>query len=209
MLDEPAQHAVIRGLQTSNRDAWAKLYDSYSLDVWRFVTRLLGNDAATVADVVQETFLEAARGAKGFDHRRGTLWQWLTGIAHHKVAAYWRQESRAARLQALVESNTIDAARWLNDGQQLPTETEQRELADLVRGALAELTPEYAALLTAKYLDDHSMSEIAGQWGSTIEAIKSKLARARAEFRTKFIGRYPTEMRTKEKTAVEQSKDVP
>jgi RNA polymerase sigma-70 factor, ECF subfamily len=184
LLDEPAQHAVIRGLQIGDRDAWAKLYDSYSLDVWRFVARLLGTDTTTVADVVQETFLEAAGAAKRFDPSRGTLWQWLTGIAHHRVTAHWRQANRLARLRKLAESQAIDASRWLYDGQQASQPAEQRELAELVRGALAELSPDYAAILVAKYLDERSLSEISAQWGSTVEAIKSKLARARAEFRS-------------------------
>ncbi|HZZ27729.1 MAG TPA: sigma-70 family RNA polymerase sigma factor [Pirellulales bacterium] len=218
MLDEPAQHAVIRGLQAGDRDAWAKLYDNYSLDVWRYVARLLGPDAATVADVVQETFLEAAGSAGRFDPQRGTLWSWLTGIAHHKLAACWRQAARAARVKTLAEAQAISLHRRLNDGQPFPL-AEQRELADLVRAALAELTPEYAALLTAKYLDEHSLSQMAGQWGNTVEAIKSKLARARAEFRTQFEMYFPDDRPTPKKATanqqptqaseVEQSRDTP
>jgi RNA polymerase sigma-70 factor, ECF subfamily len=191
LLDSPAQHAIIRGLQTGDREAWTQLYDSYSLDVWRYAARCLGADAPAVADVVQETFLEAAGAARGFNPQRGTLWQWLTGIAHHKVTAYWRQASRTARLQKLAESQAFDVNRWLCDGQPATQPIEQRELADLVRGTLAELTSEYAALLTAKYLDEQSLSEMAAQWNSTVEAIKSKLARARTEFRAKFERLYP------------------
>src|SRR5262249_34806158 len=191
VLDESAQHAVIRGLQTGNRESWAKLYDNYSLDVWRYAARCLGTDVAAVADVVQETFLEAARAARRFNPQRGTLWQWLSGIAHHKVSAYWRQASRVDRLQKLAEMQAIDVSRWLGDGQQAAQASLQRESADLVRGTLAELTAEYAALLTAKYLDEQSLSEMAAQWNSTVEATKSKLARARSEFRNTFERLYP------------------
>ncbi len=117
MLDEPTQLAVIRGLQAGDRDAWTTLYDSYSGDVWRYVARLVGPDAAAVADVVQELFLEAAKAAKSFDPARGTIWRWLTGIAHHKVAAYWRQTARAAKWRALAEARGDELGRWLNDGQ--------------------------------------------------------------------------------------------
>jgi RNA polymerase sigma-70 factor, ECF subfamily len=186
LSDEPTQHAEIRGLQTGNREAWAKLYDDYSLEVWRYAARLVGGDPAAVADVVQETFLDAARSARSFNPQRGSIWQWLCGIAHHKVAAHWRQTARAARLRELLESRSVELGRWLNDGQQVPHPVEQLETAELVRGILAELAADYAALLTAKYLDDRSLSEIAALWGSTVEAIKSKLARARTEFRAKL-----------------------
>ncbi|HND55545.1 MAG TPA: hypothetical protein PLV92_24190, partial [Pirellulaceae bacterium] len=43
-----------------------------------------------------------------------------------------------------------------------------------------------AALLTAKYLDDRSLEQLVGLFGGTVEALKSKLARARREFREAF-----------------------
>ena len=208
MSDEPTQHSEIRGLQIGNREAWAKLYDDYSLEVWRYTARLVGGDAAAVADVVQDTFLDAARSVRNFNPRRGSIWQWLCGIAHHKVAAHWRQTARAARLQEFAESRSIELGRWLNDGQQLPHPVEELETAELVRGILAELAADHAALLTAKYLDDRSLSEIAAQWGSTDEAIKSKLARARAEFRAKFEKFYLAESSAAKPAASKPSREV-
>ena len=186
MLDSERQTAVIRGLRNGSRDSWTTLYDCYSVDVWRYVARLLGPDAAAVADVVQETFLAAARSAKAFDASRGTLGGWLTGIAHHQVSMHWRQAGRAERLRKLAESGASEICRWL-DAVEPPAETwERRELADLVRGVLADLPVEYAALLAAKYFDDRSLEQMAENSGSSVEATKSKLARARREFRARF-----------------------
>jgi RNA polymerase sigma-70 factor, ECF subfamily len=208
LSDEPTQLAEIRGLQTGNREAWAKLYDDYSLEVWRYAARLVGGDAAAVADIVQETFLDAARSARSFNPQRGSIWQWLCGITHHKVAAHWRQTARAARLRELAESRSVELGRWLNDGRQVRHPAEELEMAELVRGILAELTADYAALLTAKYLDDRSLSEIAAQWGSTVEAIKSKLARARAEFRAKFEKFYSAESSAAKSAASKPRREV-
>jgi len=190
LLDEPEKLVVAAGLREGRREAWARLYDAYSLDVWRFVARLMGPDAAAVADAVQETFLEAARSAARFDPARGTLWTWLTGIAHHRAAAHWRKSERIANLRKLVESRAAEIRHLLNAAESnvdSPLELwHHNELAELVRSALADLPADYAALLTAKYLDDCSLAELSAQTGSSIEAVKSKLARARREFRTKF-----------------------
>ena len=190
MLDEPEQLVVAAGLREGRREAWARLYDAYSLDVWRYVARLMGPEAATVADAVQETFLEAARSAARFDPARGTLWTWLTGIAHHRAAAHWRQTERIANLRKLVESRAAEIRHLLDAAEsnvESPLEIWQHnELAELVRSALADLPADYAALLTAKYLDDRSLAELSAQTGSSIEAVKSKLARARREFRARF-----------------------
>ena len=186
MLDEHDQLAVIRGLQDGSRDAWTALYDGYGVEVWRYVGRLVANSGTDVGDVVQETFMAAARAARQFDASRGSLWSWLAGIAHHQAALYWRQIGKRTRLRALAEAGVIELRHWL-DGNESPHDVcERRETADLVRGVLSELSADYAALLTAKYIDQQSLDELARRFGSTVEAIKSKLARARREFRARF-----------------------
>ncbi len=185
LLDEQDQSAVICGLRTGNRESWAALYDGYSVDVWRYVARLVGPNVPDVADVVQETFLAAARSARQFDPQRGSLWSWLTGIAHHNVSLHWKQVNKAARLQRLAEAHAGVLHRWLDCSEDDCLPFEQSELAELVRGVLVELPSDYAALLTAKYLDEVSLDELSQQWGHSVEALKSKLARARLEFRRK------------------------
>ncbi len=194
MLDSHHQHAVIRGLRDGRRDAWTALYDGYSADVWRYVGRLVGGSAADVADVVQETFLAAARTARQFDAQRGTLWGWLTGIAHHQAAAHWRWNGQTNRLRMLAEAGAIDLRKWRDGTASADEIWGRRELAELVRGVLSELPLDYAALLTGKYLDEQSMDDLARTMGSSVDAIKSKLARARREFRDKFesLTREPT-----------------
>jgi len=184
LLDEHDQEAVARGLREGNREAWARLYDAYSQDVWRYVARLMGFPPHEVADVVQETFLKAARSARWFDASRGTLWSWLLGIAHHQAALVWRQEGRAARLQKLVETGNV--RRWLDDADSLKGMLEQRELIELVRGVLSEMPTDYAALLAAKYLDERSLDDLVREFGGSLDAAKSKLARARRDFRARI-----------------------
>jgi RNA polymerase sigma-70 factor (ECF subfamily) len=186
LLDEPDQIAVIRGLQEGRRDAWAKLYDGYSVDVWRYVARLLDGDAASVADVVQETFIEAAQSARKFDSARGALWSWLAGIAHHRVSAHWRRVHGIKALGERVKSELDSRSELKTDSRAASQVLEQREVVESVRATLAELPSEYCALLLAKYADNRELADLSREWSSSIEAIKSKLARARREFRARF-----------------------
>jgi len=186
LLDESDQIAVIRGLRDGNREAWTALYDRYCADVWRYVGRLMGNRATDVADVVQETFLAAARTARQFDSSRGTLWSWLAGIAHHQVSAFWRRAERTAKFRVFADADSLELWQWLDGGRSPESVCEQRELVDLVRVILAQLSPDHTALLIAKYADEETLEELARRFGSSVEAIKSKLARARREFRATF-----------------------
>jgi RNA polymerase sigma factor (sigma-70 family) len=186
LLSDHDEQAVFRKLRTGDRDAWTALYDRYSEDIWRYVARLIGPDPAAVADVVQEVFLAASKGSQRFDPDRGTPWAWLAGIAHHLVTAWWRQRGRAARLHVLLESGQADLRQLLDSAEPVDDLLQRRELVDLVRFVLAELPPDYAVLLTAKYQDEQSLEELVSRQGGTIESVKSKLARARREFKTKF-----------------------
>src|SRR5262245_60972344 len=99
-MDETQEREVARGLREGDADAWRLLYDAYAERVWRAVARLMGAESADVADVVQETFLAAARSATAYDPWRGSLWLWLWGIARHHVALHYRKEKRHERLRA-------------------------------------------------------------------------------------------------------------
>lgn len=194
MLAPDQQNAVARGLREGGAAAWTALYDAYCADVWRYIARLLGSDAASVADVVQETFLAAARSAGRFDPERGTLVGWLFGIAHHQVSLHWRRTGRTNRLLKAAEAEAEVAQRRAETADPAGEASDRRELTDQVRSVLAEMQAVYARLLVAKYLDDRSLSDLAAENGDSVDAVKSKLARARREFRAKFerVSREPS-----------------
>ncbi len=186
MLSPDEQRDVGLRLRHGDRTAWAALFEHYKMAVWRLTSRLVGNNPNIIADVVQEVFLAAAGAARRFDPEQGTLWSWLTGITHRQAANFWRKEERACRWKTLAESGQIDVLQLFESDDRFMFETEQQEVADLVRRVLAELSSDYAVLLTSKYLDDRSLEDLAAEFGSSIEATKSKLARARREFRAAF-----------------------
>lgn len=193
-MDEHLAREVARGLREGRPDAWRALYDAFAERVWGLVARLVGPDSADVADVVQETMLAAARSARTYDPACGPLWAWLSGVARLQVALHFRKQKRHDRLKHAGEWL---AAGWLDSGDAPPADPlEAAELTLLVRLALAELTDEYGALLTAKYLDGASIEQIAARGRATETAVRSKLARARGAFRTAFLrltGTSPTD----------------
>jgi RNA polymerase sigma-70 factor, ECF subfamily len=181
-LDVFDEQAVVRGLRDGRRDAWDALYAQFSRRVWGFVARLTGADSHAVAEIVQESFLAAATSARNFDEKQGTLWNWLAGIAHRQTQAYWRRAERNGREQ---QTPARDAAAGVDPR----LEIQQRETAGLVRTILSELPSDHAALLIGKYLDERTIEELCREFGGTTEAIRSRLARARTEFREKFSHR--------------------
>lgn len=175
LLDESL---LAESLRTGNSEAWQALYDQYSVRLWRFVARLLGPDSHSVADAVQETFLAAAASARRFDPQRGSLWNWLAGIAHHQVTQHWRR--------VRIRRTDPDEPQFDDSpgaGSAPESRLFQAESVTRIRLVLTRLPADYAALLVAKYAEELSLAEMVELFGGSLEAVRSRLARARQEFK--------------------------
>jgi len=177
----PESFDDVAGLRSGRPEAWSALCEIYGKRLWHYVARLLGADCDAVADTVQETFLAAARSAVAFDPERGTVWAWLTGIAHNQVALHWRKV--ATRRIDRTEPRFEDSP----GGGESP---EERLLTDdsveQVRRILAAIPADYTSCLLAKYSDGLSIDEMVERFGGTTESVRSRLARARREFRKRY-----------------------
>ena len=139
------------------------------------MSRLIGKNEATVADVFQETLLAVAKSGRNLkDDSR--LWSWLATIAHNQCALHWRKQTR--RQAELLTDECV--------GRRSVDTLLQQENIETVRGLLVQLPADYVTVLTAKYVDGLSASQIADQLGEGVEAIRSRLARARKDFRERF-----------------------
>jgi RNA polymerase sigma-70 factor (ECF subfamily) len=190
---ERDQHSEIAdGLREGRTEAWHRLYDAHAERVWRLVARAMGPGCADVGDVVQETFLAAAKSARQFDPSRGSLRSWLNGIARRQVALYYRRQQRhtnrtALRVVGLTDGQKSDTvASPLSHDCDPDVGTSRAELARCIRSILTQLPTDYELLLTAKYMDGATTAEIAASENVSQEAIRSKLARARRAFRQLF-----------------------
>ena len=168
---------LVDGLRQGDSEAWNALCHKYGRAIWRHLARLVGGDEDLVAELFQETMLAAARGGRTLE-LDGKLWSWLAGIAHRQASLHWRKVYRrrevyASASEVMTPPSEPDPSDALLRG----------ELADEVRYTLSAMNSEYVALLTAKYLDELSIAEIVEAMGGTIESVRSKLARARREFR--------------------------
>lgn len=186
-MDKNVEKAIARGLQQGSQQAWLQLYEAYAGPVWRNISRLTGDEPAVVADLVQETFLAAARSARNFNAGRGTLWVWLWAIARRQVALYYRKHKLHVVPDEVRQWWTgLDGEKfdWIDVKADMPPDIlESKELGVLVRLALNRLAGDYQTLLLSKYVDNHPVAQIAEQTNCSQIAIRSKLARARKAFR--------------------------
>jgi RNA polymerase sigma-70 factor (ECF subfamily) len=165
--------AVLAG----NARAWQTLYDEAFAGLYAYVLWRCGGLRDHADEVVQETWLTAVRRIATFDPLQGSFAAWLRGIGGNLLRNHFRRR-RTRPLTAAGEHPCPDTA-------------PEGERAERVAEALAELPKRYEAVLRAKYLDGHSVQEIAESNGETPKAIESLLGRARTAFRESYLRQEP------------------
>jgi RNA polymerase sigma-70 factor (ECF subfamily) len=152
---------------------FAALYADHGSELHRYAAHLTGN-RSRADDIVQETMLRAWRHPEAARRYGGNMRAWLYTVARHLVIDQHRaQQARPAEVGGMpvpvvmAAPDQIDAAitHW-----------------DLV-AALARLRRRDRALLTAHYLSDRSITEIAAEFKVPAGTIKSRLSTARDALR--------------------------
>jgi RNA polymerase sigma-70 factor (ECF subfamily) len=166
-----------RGLRdaalTGDPAAWRALYDGAFDRVAGYVRWRAGGAADLADDVLQETWLTAARRLRAFDPEKARFAAWVGGIAANVL----RNQLRAARRRR-AEPLTADPT--------AAPPADPHDKAERVAAALAGLPDRYEQALRAKYLDGLPVDQIAAAWGETPKAIESLLTRARQAFREAY-----------------------
>jgi RNA polymerase sigma-70 factor (ECF subfamily) len=153
-----------------DRLALAELYARYLPVLWRYAWAHLRPDEAAARDAVSESFLAALRGKH--DPAKGSVAQWLMGIARHKIADARRTRGHAPRVPPDV-ADTRDPAEPLS----------RTEASNEVQRIMLMLDDEERLALEWKYLDGASVRDIAARLGRTEKAAEALLFRARDKFR--------------------------
>lgn len=166
--DIAALAAVARG----DVGALGELYDRHARALLAFAARSVG--ARDAEDLVQITFLRAAKVAASFDGRSSGARAWLFGITARLVQERRRSFARLAR--ALLR---FDVA--------LPAAPTDEARTDLRRG-LARLTESKRVVLLLAEVEGFTCEEIATMLEVPIGTVWTRLHHARREMRAFYEG---------------------
>lgn len=170
MTDE--RSAVRSFLESGDEAAFRALYGRHTPRLWAVALRLAAGDEAEAEEIVQETWIRAARGLAGFGWR-SALGTWLIGIATNCFRERIRRERRRIEIP-LAEAGDRPAA---------PTpKLDHVDRIDLER-AIDRLSDEHRTVLVLHDLQGLSHDEIADIEGIATGSSRSRLSRARRVLR--------------------------
>ena len=155
--------------------AWDILFRRYQLPLYVYVFELVRDEQASL-DIVQETFINAARYI-GSLREDGKFGGWLFGIAHQKCIQRWRKQNRE---EAGLEEFAAAPAELEGDPSDLLIRQEQEAE---VMALLNQLPLPQRSVLLLHFIEEFSLEEIAGITGAALGTVKSRLHYAKKALR--------------------------
>jgi len=148
-------------------------WEQYEQDVVRYLSQQL-QSADLVQDILQETFLKAMRAGQQFcelDHPKA----WLLKVAHNTLANHFRSQKNSIELdEGMIETPAT---------VRLPVD----ELDQCIARNLPSLSVEDRDILEYCVLNGMKQKDYAQLHSLSVDAVKSRLKRAKQRLREQLI----------------------
>jgi RNA polymerase sigma-70 factor (ECF subfamily) len=179
--DEEPDESLMARVAQGDRGAIRVLFGRYQLRVYRFVLRLVGNQA-TAEDIVSDVFLELWRHAASFEGR-ARLSTWILAIARNKAVSAMR-----GRIDQPLEDTMAQAIPDCACTAEETLDASQR--AAILRRCLAQLSPAHREIIDLVYYHEKSVEEVATIVGVAAATVKTRMfyARRRLAERLRAVG---------------------
>ncbi len=182
--EDPDVDLMLR-VQRDEPGAFAVLAERFRARIFGRLFRMVPN-REEAEDMTQEVFLRVYRSRHRY-RPQARFSTWLYHITHNVACNGLRRRRRQAWLRFgqldQVEANGRER-RGDRAADSPSSALERRELAQAVRGAVAELADRQRAALEMHQFQDRTYAEIAAELALSPEATKSLLYRARLQLRT-------------------------
>jgi len=169
-MQSTSDEVLIGRIADGDRLAMQVLYARYHVRVFRFIVRLV-RDEATAEDLISEVFLDVWRQAGRFEGR-STVSTWMLAIARFKAISALRRRSD--------EELSEEAAGAIEDPSDDPaTALEKKDKSAIIRKCLMGLSAEHREVVDLVYYHEKSVEEVAEIVGIPANTVKTRMFYAR------------------------------
>jgi RNA polymerase sigma-70 factor (ECF subfamily) len=176
MTDE----GLMAAYRDGNVEAFSELMSRHERALWNFVRRFV-SDAASAEDLLQEVFLRVVRSADEWQPT-AKFSTWIYTIARNLCTDHARRMShrKAASLDGPAMADGEGSGPRRIDGVVGPDRggeaaLQDREIAERIERALAELPVEQREVFLMRELQDMPFAEIAVAVGASLPTVKSRM----------------------------------
>jgi RNA polymerase sigma-70 factor (ECF subfamily) len=182
-MTESSDLQLLDAARSGDARALEQLIERHQRQVYRFGLKMC-RDPEDAKDVLQETLVAAARTIRDF-RGASSVSTWLYTIARSFCIKRRRRSKFAPQQEESLDSREPGSeARQVVDPTRAPDEElAGRQVEDALTRSIASLDPMYREVLILRDVEGLSAPEVAEVMGLTVEAVKSRLHRARLEVR--------------------------
>lgn len=165
-----SDEVLVQLVAGGDKDAMRVLFARHNVRVFRFLTRIVGNDA-TAEDLLNEVFLEVWRNAGRFE-ARSQVSTWILAIARFKALASMRRRQH--------DELDDETSEMIEDTADNPEVTVQKtERSALLQQCLQQLSVAHRQVVDLVYYHEQSIEEVAEIIGVPASTVKTRVFYAR------------------------------
>lgn len=171
----------ILGLSLAHPSLFAVLVRKYEQPFLRKAVSIIKDDSEA-QDIVQEAFTKIYLNAGKFKKQEGAQFSsWGYRILINTALTHYARKKKGWERE--VE---LDDEIWALIPDKNLKQFEKKELTDLVASVLTRMPESMAKALSSFFIDGKTQEEIAKEEGLSVGAVKTRVHRAKAEFRKIF-----------------------
>jgi RNA polymerase sigma-70 factor (ECF subfamily) len=169
-MQTTSDEVLIGRIAHGDRLAMQVLYARHHVRVYRFVLRLVRNEA-TAEDLISDVFLDVWRQAAKFEGRSAVS-TWMLSIARFKALSVLRR-----RPEEELDEETADAIADQADDPEVVLA--KKDKGAVLRQCLTKLSAEHREIVDLVYYHEKSVVEVAGIVGIPEATVKTRMFYAR------------------------------
>lgn len=176
---------LLAAARAGDRQALEALLERHQAQVYRFGMKMC-RDPEDAKDVLQDTLVAMARGVRDF-RGASSLATWLYTIARSYCIKKRRRSKFAPSEERSLDSDVAPEVLRLPAPTRAPEEAlAGREVEEALQRTIASLEPIYREVLLLRDAEGLTAPEVAEVLGISVQAVKSRLHRARLAVRERI-----------------------
>ncbi len=172
LVSKLSDETLMERTSQGDQQAFSQLYLRYQPKLVKYFSRVLRDDMAQAADLVDEAMFDVWRSAENFAGR-SKVSTWIYSIARNKVVSWLRKTSEVTLEDESMLDAMIDPA--AGPHEELALDDMKQQLLRL----MDQLTEEHREVIRLTYFEDKSVKEVALVLDIAENTVKTRMFYAR------------------------------